>query len=99
VNITDLALTRHAEVRIRQRGLRDADVALLMTAATPVGGDAWLMTNIDAAREIAKRKREIQQIERLRGMKVVVDGNVVVTAYHSRPTDQRRALRCGRHAG
>lgn len=96
--MTEFALTRHAEVRTRQRGLRDADIVLLMDAATPLAGKAWLMTAADAAREIARRKREIQQIERLRGVKIVIDGDVVVTAYHSRPSDQRRALRRGRQA-
>ena len=94
--MTELALTRHAEVRLRQRGLRDADVVLLMDTATPLAGDAWLMTDADVAREITRRKREIQQIERLRGVKVVVADGVVVTAYHSRLGDQRRALRRGR---
>jgi hypothetical protein len=90
-----LALTRHAEVRVRQRGLRDADIALLMDAATPLAADAWLMTDADVAREITRRKREIQQIERLRNVKVVIADGVVVTAYHSRPSDQHRALRGG----
>ena len=97
--MTDLAPTRHAEVRTRQRGLRDADIALLMDAATSVGGGVLLLTNGDADREIAKLKRKIQQIDRLRGVKVVVAGNAIVTAYHSCPTDQRHALRRGRHAG
>jgi len=93
--MTELAVTRHAEVRLRQRGLRDADIALLMDAATPVAGDAWLMTDADANREITRRKREIQQIERLRNVKMVVADGAVVTAYHSRPGDQRRALCSG----
>jgi hypothetical protein len=37
-----------------------------MDAATPLAGDAWLMTDADADREITRRKREIQWIERLR---------------------------------
>lgn len=91
--MTDLMLTNHAEARIRQRGLRNADITLVLDTATPVAADAWLMTDADVAREIARRKREIQQIERLRGVKVVVAGDSVVTAYRSRPADQRRALR------
>ena len=45
---------------------------------------------------MAKRGQEIQQIEHL---KCGVAGNAVVTAYHSRPTDQRLALCRGRYAG
>jgi hypothetical protein len=95
----EFTLTQHAETRARQRGLREADIVLMMSAATPLAEDAWLMTNADVAREIAKRKREIQQLERLRDVKVVVIGSDVVTAYHSRPSDQRRALRRTREAG
>ena len=92
-----LSLTRHAEVRLSQRGLQDADVAFLMDVATPLARDEWLFTNADVE-AVARHKREIQRIERLRGVKVVVAADVVVTAYHSRPSDQRRALRRGRHA-
>ena len=93
-----LSLTPHAEVRLSQRGLQDADIAFLMDVATPLARDEWLFTNADVDREVARHKREIQRIERLRGVKVVVAGDVVVTAYHSRPSDQRRALRRLRHA-
>ena len=94
--MTALALSRHAEIRCRQRGLRDTDITLLMDAATPLAGDALLLTDADVAREVARRKREIQQLERLRGVKVVVSGDTVVTAYHARAGDQRLAMRRGR---
>jgi hypothetical protein len=96
--MTGLTSTRHAEVRLSQRALRDADIAFLMGAATPLARNEWLLTNADVDREVAKHKREIQRIERLRGVKVVVAGDVVVTAYHSCQRDQRRTLRRGRHA-
>ena len=96
--MTVLALSRHAETRMRQRGLRDRDLALLLDAATPVADDAWLLTAADADREIARRKREIEQLQRLRGCKVVLAGNVIVTVCHMRPAARRRALRRGREA-
>lgn len=79
----DLELTRHGEARMRQRGYRDADVALVLNAATRVADDAYLLTNQDAAREIARRKREIQQLERLRGSKIIVEGTTLITLYHA----------------
>ncbi len=94
----DHVLTRHAEIRKRQRGLRDADLHLLLDCATQVAPDAYLLTRKDATREIARCKRKIQQLERLSGRKVVVDGETVLTCYHSRPKDQRRTLRRGRAA-
>jgi hypothetical protein len=60
----DLTLTHHLCVRMRQRGLRDADLKLLLESATQVAPDAYLRTRSDVAREIAQRKREIQQLER-----------------------------------
>ena len=68
---------------MRQRGYRDADVALVLNAATRVADDAYLLTNQDAAREIARRKREIQQLERLRGSKIIVEGTTLITLYHA----------------
>ncbi|PIP97608.1 MAG: hypothetical protein COW75_04955 [Rhodobacterales bacterium CG18_big_fil_WC_8_21_14_2_50_71_9] len=94
--MTTLGLTRHAEERIRQRGLRDHDLALLLDAATPLADDAWLMMDADADREIARRKREIEQLQRLRGCKIVVSGDAIVTVCHMRPTTVRRSLRRGR---
>lgn len=96
--MTKFTRTRHAEKRMRQRGLRDTDIPLMMNAATALADDALLMTNADIAREIAECKRKIQQLERLRGV-VVVAGRTVVTAYHSRRSNQRRALRRAKDAG
>ena len=94
--MTALALTRHAEARLRQRGLRERDVALVLGAATPLADDAWLLTAADADREIAVRKREIEQLQRLRGCKVVLAGDAIVTVCHTRPSTRRRAMRRGR---
>lgn len=96
--MSTLALTRHAEARLRQRGLRDRDLALLLDSATPLADDAWLLMDADADREIARRKREIEQLQRLRGCKVVVAGDVIITVCHMRPDAGRRALRRGREA-
>lgn len=94
--MTAPVLTRHAEKRMRQRGLRNCDLSLLLDAATPLADDAWLLTAADADREIARRKREIEHLQRLRGCKVVVSGDAIVTVCHMRPTAVRSALRRGR---
>ena len=94
--MNDLSLTRHAEARMRQRGLRDTDLDLLLAAATPLANDAWLMTNAATDREIARRKREIEQLQRLRGCKLVIAGDVVITICHTRQATQRQVLRQGR---
>lgn len=80
----DHRMTRHAEARIRQRGIRNADLSFVLSAASQIAPDAFLLTDQDAAREIAQRKREIQIIERLKGCKVVVADGTIITSYHAR---------------
>ncbi|MDF2233146.1 hypothetical protein P2H44_11345 [Albimonas sp. CAU 1670] len=96
--MSTFSYTRHVEARMRQRGLRDADLALVMEVASPVGDDAWLLTDADADDEIVRLKHRLQRVERLRGTKVVLLGDAVITAYRSKPADQKRALRKGREA-
>ena len=96
VTMLDLVTSRHAEKRLNQRGIRPEDVDLLLNSATRVAQDAYLLTNGDVEREIVRRKKEIQQLERLRGLKLVVEGDTLVTAYRSKQADQRRTLRKGR---
>lgn len=89
-------LTNHATTRMQQRGLRKADMDLLLQTATQVSPDAYLLTQKDAEREISTRKDEIQRLERLKGRKIVVDGNVILTQYPSCKNDQKRTMRYGR---
>lgn len=79
----DLRFTQHAETRMRQRGFRSADVSLVLSVATRVADDAFFLSDKDAAREIERRRHEIQQLERLRGTKLIVDCGNVITLYHS----------------
>lgn len=37
----DLQITRHADVRMRQRGFRNADIDLVLAEATRVADDAF----------------------------------------------------------
>lgn len=76
-----LTLTRHAETRMRQRGFRDADIEFLFSVSTQVAPDAFMLTKRDAAREIQKRKREIQALERLQGSKLIVEKDDLITCY------------------
>lgn len=89
-------LTMHARMRMRQRGVRDEDLRLLLNAASQVAPDAYMLTERDAAREIAKRKREIQKLERLRGFKLVVEDGSVVTCYAACRENLKRTMRRGR---
>lgn len=80
----EVRFTQHAEARMRQRGFRNADIGFVLTVATRVAEDAFYLSDKDAAREIEQRRREIQQLERLRGTKVVVVGESLITVYQSK---------------
>lgn len=97
--MSELIYTRHAETRTQQRAIRKRDIELIQVYGTPVDIDTWLMRRRDVVREIANRKREIQLLERLKNRKVVIRDERVITAYPSRPADQKLALRRGRQKG
>lgn len=96
--MTELSLTRHAETRMRQRGYKDEDVDLVFRVGTRVADDAFLLTDKDAARAIRKRKQEIQQLERLRGSQVIVEGETLITLYHTTIRPRRRNRKSWRHS-
>ena len=52
----DHKLTRHAAIRMRQRGVRDGDLRLLLEAASQVSSDAYMLTDHDAARGLRYRR-------------------------------------------
>ena len=97
--MTDCTLTRHAETRMRQRGIRERDVLLILAHATRIDDETWFMYKRDVRRAIKERKQEIRALERIAGCKVVARGESVVTAYRSRPADQKRTLRQGKRNG
>ena len=96
----EYVVSKHAMKRMDQRAVRDEDIELVFSFGTQVAHDAWLIKDTDAKREIAELKRKIQRIERLKNkkLKVVAEGNTVITCYPSSRADQRRTLRRGRAA-
>ncbi len=91
--MTEISMTAHAQRRKQQRGFRDADIAIIFQIATHVAPDAYMLTRADAAREIANRKREIRQIERLAGSKIIMVGDTVITCYHAHKREQKCTMR------
>jgi len=86
-----LDLTRHAEQRLRQRGLRECDLEFVLRHGSHLG-DAVVLTNKDAEAAIAERRREIARLTRLRGTAVFTKESAVVTVF--RPSDaQLRQMR------
>ncbi|WP_281926542.1 DUF4258 domain-containing protein [Roseibium album] len=89
-------LTKHAEMRMNQRGFRRNDIELLLAIGDQIAPDAYLMTNEVVEHEIARRKKEIRQFERLRGKQLIIEGDKIVTCYHAHDRDQAKTFRKGR---
>ena len=96
--MSNLVYSNHARTRMQQRGLRERDVELIVDLGTQVSKDAYILRRQDVDREIELRRREIQALSRLRGRKVVVAADTVVTGYHPRPAARKRDLRRGRES-
>ena len=92
----NLTLTTHASARVRQRGVRESDIPVIVEAGTPVDDDSVFLLAQDVDREIRKRKREIAALERLRGCRVVLAGETVVTVYRPSRKTEKRLIR-GQH--
>ncbi len=97
--MNDLIYSRHARTRMQQRGIRKADIPIIIEYGTQIDDETYFMRNRDAAREIETRKREIQTLSRLVNRKVVIRNGRVITAYPSNLADQKRTLRRGRQKG
>lgn len=89
-------LSRHAEARMQQRGIRESDIPVIVAAGTSVDDDSLFLLAQDVDREIRRRKQEIYALERLRGCRVVIAGEKVVTVYRPSQKTQKRLLR-GQH--
>ncbi len=97
--MTDIVYTHHAETRMQQRGIREKDIPFIIALGTQVDDETWILLQRDVARGIKILKQGIQVLERLANRKVVICGGHVITAYRSRPADQKRTLRRGRRKG
>ncbi len=86
-------LSRHAEARAQQRGIRESDIPLIIATGTPVDNDSVFLLARDVDREIQRRKREICALERLRGCRVIIAGEMVVTIYRPSSKREKKLLR------
>lgn len=86
-------LTRHAEIRMAQRGIRGGDLEVGMAIGTEIE-DGILVLEKDCDREIRPCKRRIEQVRRLKGMRIVLADDCVVTV-----GSEEVAVRRGRPRG
>lgn len=88
-----LVHTKHSKARCQQRALRERDIAMIYEFGTACRDDSVVMKNKDVDREIADRMREIQALERLRGCKIIIKDEAVITAYKATRKQIRVDLR------
>jgi hypothetical protein len=75
-----------------QRAVRQADLDLILLVGTEVA-DGYLVRERDCRDFEVKLKELARQVHRLRGKRVVVSGDRVVTVYDATPSTKRRLLR------
>jgi hypothetical protein len=86
-----LRLSSHAKQRLQQRGVRKRDVGIVMEHGTDTE-EAILLTNHDVAEAIAEYRRRIADLERLRGVALVIADDTVVSVYRPDSDRKRRFL-------
>jgi hypothetical protein len=84
----NLTLTIHSLKRCKQRGIREADLELIMLYGSKIRrpGGVWeyFVAKKDKDRIIGYLKNLIQRMDKLGGKAVIVDeyGSTIITAYH-----------------
>lgn len=80
-----MTMSRHAEMRERQRGIKNDELITISVYGTwekaKGGADIWKLSRREAARLIEEKKREINLIQRATRRRMVVKGGVVLTVY------------------
>ena len=90
----NLSYSNHAIARIQQRGLRNKDIEIVIRTGTTLDDQSIVLLNSDVDREIKKRKKEIEMLERLRSARVVLgECETVITAYHTHRKIEKSLLR------
>jgi hypothetical protein len=87
-----LTISDHAALRMAQRGLAISDVELALTIGTEVEGGIFVRDK-DCDQVLKALAAVRRQVERLRGKRLVCDGERLVTAYRAEPKKAKRLLR------
>lgn len=85
-------LTEHAKTRIRQRGMKERDVEVIMEYGT-LTEKGPMITKKDYAAIEREMKRKLTWLRRLVDKLVITDGADIITVFHTSRAQQRRLLR------
>jgi len=92
----NLLFSQHAQTRMRQRGLSESDIELIVHCGSVVRRGLRLLRGQDIDHEMRRLKRRIQDLERLKNCAVVMDDDTVITCYHLHGETGRRSLKRNR---
>ena len=87
--MTGIAITRHDEARMRQRGTREADLVLVLSYGTEIDRDRIMLKGRNVKKVIGDLKRKIDAPQKLKGKIFVISGGCLVTAYHAKNSSHR----------
>jgi hypothetical protein len=90
--MNSLHLTAHAVMRMSQRGVANDDVELIRWIGTEVEG-GYLVREKDFQALDRELKQLRDQVRKLVGKRLVLEGDRVITAYHAARSKQRVLLR------
>ena len=86
-----MEITAHAQKRMQQRGMKAADIELIINFGTSVP-DGYLLRRKDVTEAVSDLKKDITRLERLEGRVVITSGETVVTVYPTGRAKQKRLL-------
>ncbi len=89
-----LKLTKHAAQRIAQRALSMSEAELIVNFGTEIE-DGYIFLERDCAALERELKNAAQQLRKLRGKRLVVAGENLVTAYHATKSTMHCLLKFG----
>ena len=94
--MTGIAITRHGEARMRQRGIREADLDLVLSYGTEIGRDRIMLKGRNVEKAIGDLKRKIDAPQKLKGKVFVISDGCLVTACHLEKPLRRSRKRSGK---
>ena len=74
--------TKHATQRMAQRAILMSDVELITVFGTECA-DGYIFRERDSNELARELKHILQRLENLRGMRIVTDGDNLITTYHA----------------
>jgi hypothetical protein len=87
----ELNMTEHAIGRFSQRGLQNYDAELIMAVGSETSA-GFMITEKDLANFERKIKDAMKKVRRLKNKHLIVDGSVIITAYHATRKQQSKIL-------